>query len=153
VEIIDNSKLMFAPALNNIVAGATASSDLVEKERYIHDTLCAMNSYQANANISQSSYSALVFGSTMCAGYARAFQIACLRCGIPCYYVTGVSKDQNHAWNVVFINGSFYNVDITWDDCITDQTGAQAYSYFNKTTAEFSADHTLSDLSSQIGYL
>ena len=109
-----------------------------------------MNTYNVSNSLNQSAYSALATGSSVCAGYARAFQMVCLQAGIPCYYITGTSKGENHAWNIVQINGAYYNVDLTWDDCIAEATGFSSYHYFNKNDLEFSFDHSRSPLSSQL---
>ncbi|SFH79098.1 Transglutaminase-like superfamily protein [Pseudobutyrivibrio sp. OR37] len=131
--------------LNTIVAAAMAEASDIEKERCIHDYICSNTSYSVDAKLNQSAYSALTSPYSVCAGYARAFQIACERVGIPCYYVTGTSKGVNHAWNIVYIDGKYYNVDLTWDDVIAENYSKPSYVYFNKTDATFAADHTRSD--------
>ncbi len=153
VESLGYSQIIYEQQLNNLVTAAMEYADPVERERFIHDYICKLNSYCENSDMNQSSYSAIVGGSSVCAGYARAFQIACLRAGIPCYYITGESKGQNHAWNMVYINGQYYYVDLTWNDAISEARGRSSYNYFNKTAEEFSVDHTLSPLSAQIGHL
>lgn len=144
------AKNSFNSVVSDMVAGANQYSNDLDKERYIYDRICSMNTYNASNSWSQSAYSALTTGSSVCAGYARAFQIVCLEAGIPCYYVTGTSKGQNHAWNIVQIDGVYYNVDLTWDDCIGEVTGYNSYYYFNKNDIEFASDHSRSYLSSQL---
>jgi len=128
--------------LENLITGASQYSTPLEKEIYLHDAICSLNTYDSSSSYSQSAYSALTSGYSVCAGYARAFQVACLNCGIPCYYVTGESKGQDHAWNIVYIDGKYQNVDLTWDDCIADATGQNSYYYFNKSDSFFSSDHS-----------
>lgn len=140
----------YTQAVNSIVSGASQYSDIWEKEKYIYDAICSMNTYNESSAMNQSAYSALTGGSTVCAGYARAFQIICQQSGIPCYYVTGTSKGENHAWNIVYIDGKYYNVDLTWDDCLADANGYTSYNYFNKNDLEFSKDHSRSSLSSEL---
>lgn len=137
-------------AVDSIVDGAAVYSSAVDRERYIYDRICSMNTYNECSSMNQSAYSALTSGSSVCAGYARAFQIACLESGIPCYYVTGTSRGENHAWNIVQIDGKYYNVDPTWDDCLSETLGYNSYYYFNKNDLEFSLDHSRSVLSSQL---
>ena len=152
VENIENSKIIYDAQINRIVALTDGVNDAFEKERIIHDTICGMSTYCSESDMNQSAYSALTGNSTVCAGYARAFQVACIRAGIPCYYVMGVSKGENHAWNVVYINGQYYNVDITWDDSIGEIRGLNTYVYFNKTDTEFGTDHEKSPLSARIAF-
>ena len=71
-----------------------------DKEREAHDALIGSVRYDANAPMNQSAYSALVYGRTVCAGYARALQYVLQQLDIPCYYVTGYAG-ENHAWNIV----------------------------------------------------
>ena len=47
------------------------------------------------AKYNQTAYSALVNGSTVCAGYSKAFQLLMTKLGIPTYYVVGISKEEN----------------------------------------------------------
>ena len=90
--------------------------------------------------MNQSAYSALVLGKTVCAGYARAYQYLLQKLGIPCYYCTGYAG-ENHAWNIVKLEDTYYNVDVTWSD-----TKPQNYLYFNGTDADYAKDHIRRDL-------
>ncbi len=144
------AKANYEFAINNIVAGASKYGTTLEKERFIHDSICAMNTYSTANALNQSAYSALTTGSSVCAGYARAFQIVCNQSGIPCYYVTGTSRGQTHAWNIVCVDGCYFNVDLTWDDCITEVTGINNYTYFNRNDLVFGKDHSRSPQSALI---
>lgn len=84
--------------------------------------------------------------TTVCEGYAEAFQLLCQREGIPCITVVGTANGGGHAWNYVQMeDGVWYAVDLTWDDqgdimydffLVGSQT--QNY-YFGQTT--FSGAH------------
>lgn len=131
----------FEQAAETILSGAQALSSDYDKERYVHDALVRSIQYVRSAEMNQSAYSALVNGRTVCAGYARAFQYLMQRLGIPCYYCTGYSG-ESHAWNIVCLEGEYYNVDVTWDD-----TGDGTYDYFNKTDADYADTHIRKELS------
>lgn len=73
------------------------------------------NSADNNLIIGHSLYSAMVTRKTVCEGYASAFQIMMDELGIECYIVKG-NVDGDHAWNVVKIDGIWYQVDATWAD-------------------------------------
>lgn len=138
---IDTTKAQFeeaAAALNN------SASSPYELEKYIHAALAHNNTYSLGAPYNQSAYSALVGGSTVCAGYSRAFQYACQQAGIPCYYCAGYAGEP-HAWNIICLDGEFYNVDVTWDD--TDASPEYDYDWFNKTDADYGTTHVRRDLS------
>lgn len=143
-ETADNlavSQESFQNSANTILSVAENLATEYQKEKYVHDTLLNQIEYNLAANMNQSAYSALVNGQTVCAGYARAFQYLMQQLGIPCYYCTGYSG-QNHAWNIIQLEGDYYNVDTTWDD-----TNPNTYDYFNKTDADFAADHMRQNLS------
>ena len=75
---------------------------------------------------------ALLEGTAVCAGYARAYQLLMQEAGIPCEYVSGYAGG-GHAWNVVEIDGAWYHVDTTWDDPVPDRAGYVRYDYFLKS--------------------
>lgn len=62
-------------------------------------------------------YGPLVKGKGVCLGYAAAFQLLMDMAGIECITVTGASfqNRENHAWNMVRLDGEWYCVDPTWD--------------------------------------
>lgn len=61
-----------------------------------------------------------VFGQkkAVCAGYASAVQYLLEKLGVECYFVTGKQQTtgENHAWNIVNIDGSYVYVDATSAD-------------------------------------
>lgn len=56
--------------------------------------------------------SAVLDGSAVCSGYARAFADMCRASGIECEVV--VSTDGEHAWNKVRVDDTWYNIDATF---------------------------------------
>jgi hypothetical protein len=112
-----------------------------EKEKICHDELLKKVKYDENAPMNQSAYSALVYGRTVCSGYARALQYVLQQLNIPCYYVTGYAG-QNHAWNIVKLDDGYYNVDCTWDD-----TNPSTYNYFNCSDDDYAKNHVRKGLS------
>lgn len=145
-----SATIAFNSSIDNIVSQAAAYPTELERERIVHDMICDLSTY-ANTNKShQSAYSALVEGYSVCAGYSRAFQIACQKLGITCYYVTGVANGEEHAWNIVKIGGRFYNVDVTGDDTINETLNTYSYQYFNVSDTAIAHNHVRSALSSKL---
>lgn len=140
---IENNKQLFEESVNTILENANAYESDEEKERCVHDTLIEMIEYDESASLNQSAYSALVNHRTVCAGYAKAFQYLMQKLDIPCYFVVGESEGQQHAWNLVYINNTWMNVDVTWDDGLYDP-----YYFYNKSDSFFAESHTR-DLKSQ----
>ena len=71
---LDASKLEFQAAAKKITDETYGNYTDYDKEKIVHDTLLDKVKYDVNAPMNQSAYSALVYGRTVCAGYARAFQ-------------------------------------------------------------------------------
>ena len=92
----------------------------------------------------QTAYGALVSGNAVCAGYARAYQLLLLEAGIPCTYIKGSSIDPNtgktedHAWNLLWLDGKCYYTDVTWDD---QGSNGVFHEYFNMSKEEISKTH------------
>ena len=90
----------------------------------------------------------MVRGYGVCEGYTRAFQMLCGMAGIETKKLE--SNIMNHTWNIVRIDGEWYQVDVTWDDPSggTDaESGAEGHYYFcmsDQLMFEY-GDHTLSD--------
>ena len=73
-------------------------------------------------------YGALVEGKAVCEGYAKAYQLLLDRCGIDAVMVSSLA--MNHGWNLVKLEGSWYHVDVTWDDPVPDTPGKANHTYF-----------------------
>ena len=89
-------------------------------------------------------YGPLIEGKGVCLGYAETFRLLMDMAGVECITVTGAGfqNRENHAWNMVRLNGEWYCVDPTWDqdDSIRDfqdfqEVGLDQYfTYFNVTS-------------------
>ncbi len=145
-EELESAQAQFDAVVSEIVSAARALDSDYEKEKYVHDAILKIAEYDESVSdsFSQSAYSALVMGTTVCAGYARAFQYVMLELGIPTYYVTGYAS-ADHAWNIVELSDGYYNVDLTWDDSVAD-----SYTYFNIPDSVFEQTHTRTGLSTQL---
>lgn len=138
---LDGAKTVFEENAAAILNQAYGAESPYEKEKLVHDLLLDKISYHMGAGMSQSAYSALVNGETVCAGYARAFQYLMQQLGIPCYYCTGYAGEK-HAWNIISLEDGFYNVDLTWDD-----TEGGKYAYFNGSDEDYADTHVRQELS------
>lgn len=127
---------VFEEEANSIIIEARNYSSEYEMEKYVHDKLAERITYVESAELNQNAYSALVNDETVCAGYARSFQYIMQQLDIPCYLCVGYAGEA-HAWDIVLLDGDYYNVDVTWDD-----TSIMTYNYFNKTDKDYSKDHT-----------
>lgn len=59
----------------------------------------------------------------LCFDYAHIFAAFCRSRNIPCLILDGYQKINSsslHTWNRVYFNNTWYNVDVTFDDCSKD---------------------------------
>ena len=115
-----------------------AWSDL-EKVLYLHDYLCMHYAYDETLT-RYTAYELLTEGTGVCQAYTLAYSALLNACGIDCSYV--VSREMNHAWNVVTIDGEAYNVDVTYDDPTADRLGKASHHYFLCSDTDFADDHS-----------
>lgn len=117
-----------------ILNGIPKDADRYETLAYFNDWLTANNEYNTLDDLDDGPWdireasNALegksgVYGP-VCEAYARALKVLCDRVGIPCTLVNGYARStadiqptSSHMWNYVQMeNGSWYAVDVTWDD-------------------------------------
>ena len=137
---IEEAKAQFEERANAFIDVASALGSDYEKEKYVYKALMECVEYDENAELHQSPYSAMVYGKSVCAGYARAFQYIMLELGVPTYYCTGES--QGHAWNIVKLDDGYYNVDVSRAD-----TKSSPERYFNRTDEDLRGTHKRSGYS------
>ena len=86
----------------------------------VHDWLVRHVAYdQDDSRASHTAYGLFANATAVCEGYSQAFMLAMERLGVPCVIVR--SEDMEHQWNMVRIDGTWYHVDVTWDDPTPDQ--------------------------------
>jgi len=144
---LSDAKIKFNAAANRIINHASTYGSKLEQEKYVYEELQKNCEYHENSAINQSAYSCIVNGSSVCAGYARAFQYIMMQLDIPCYICTGTTSNGNHAWNIIEIDNNFYNVDLSWDDSLGETIGNYSYTYFNISDKAIGLDHTRGDMS------
>jgi hypothetical protein len=121
----------------------------LEKEKAIHDYLVLNTAYDYDnyrqGTIPDKSYThkGVIFdGVGVCAGYASATKLLMNMAGIECVTVIGTAGNGGgHAWNIIKINGAYYNLDTTWDDPVPNKAGYVRYNYFNISDETLSKDH------------
>ena len=85
-------------------------------------------------------YGALVSRKAVCLGFATAFQLLMDLSGVECITVVGASSSsrEDHAWNMVRLDGRWYCVDVTWDanhrEYGDTSGGREGWRYFNVTS-------------------
>lgn len=100
--------------------------------------------YVAGAQYNQSLYSAAL-GETVCMGYTAAYKYLCDQMGIPCIAVIGTMAGNGHAWNMVYLDHIWYQVDCTQGDDLVTYPPKIDYKWFKISTAELKKTHTFQE--------
>lgn len=96
-----------------------------EKIKVIHDYIIDNTEYDKlkTENIndttykSETAYGALIQGYATCNGYADAMAIFLDKINVINYKIS----NKEHIWNLVYLDGKWYHLDLTWDDPISDK--------------------------------
>ncbi len=151
----------FNRTAQTFLAGIDTGISEYETVRQIHDKLVDMVTYDdatASAisfgwgqDLAHTAYGALVSNSegtanyAVCDGYTLTFEYMCQQCGIEAVFVGGTAGPDEesmggHAWNVVKVDGTWYELDSTWDDLgnLADDEipGTAIYDYIQEMIAD-----------------
>lgn len=119
-----------------------------EKELAVHDWMIAWAEYDQAALSSlpgaqptpdsDNPYGFFTGRAAICTGYTSTFQLLMDLLDIECVTVEGTAYNgtEDHAWNMVRLDGDWYCVDVTWDDPVSSApvSPAAAHMYFNVTS-------------------
>lgn len=110
----------------------------------LHDELVLDAAYNIN---NSSPYNFMIDKSGVCETYARVYAYLLAQCGIKSEIVD--SDSMVHEWLMVKLDGSYYHVDITWDDPTPNKPGKAVHSYFLLSE---NAIKTSSDITKHTGF-
>ena len=116
----------------------TSNMSDYEVVKTLHDYLVTHCDYDYRVDIgnmpfiSHQAEGALLKGTAVCSGYAKAYEAMLDAAGIPNETITGYAGGY-HAWNLVQVDGQWYHVDTTWDDPTTQGGDYIRYTYFLKS--------------------
>lgn len=139
-EAINEMQKSIDAVADKLVSEAAGKSSTFEKLKVFHDYLVLNSSFTFSEG--DQSYNASIYnafgsgepqGNIQCNGYAKAMQYLCDKAGIVSMVVTGETEaGASHAWNVVDVDGKWYNLDCTWDDPLMDPPNYKniRYNYF-----------------------
>lgn len=124
---IRQMKRTFEETADSILSTIDPEWSDLEKALYVHDYLASQYEYDTRSPGSETdpchydAYSLIVEGKAVCEGYSLAYLYFMKRLGIPCSTVP--SDEMRHMWNQVQIDGTWYHVDVTQDDPLSDIPG------------------------------
>lgn len=110
-----------------------SSKNVSENIKIFHDYIVNHTKYdQSNttglSNVSSSSaYGVLIDGIGICSGYSDAMQLFLEKMNVKNYRISS----STHEWNLVYVEGDWRHLDLTWDDPImSDGSDALKEDYF-----------------------
>ncbi len=156
IEVSDAARKRAEKITDDIITLAMSDYECVKA---IHDYLIKNIDYgfvgkndKYGADLAHRAEGALCYDMAVCQGYAEAFELLCSTIGIQAQMMYGQAGAadgyQSHAWNVVRINGEWYQIDCTWDDPLVNGSVVKdgsniVYTYFLLTDKEMYIDHVL----------
>lgn len=102
--------------VKRIVLLARASGREDWKKAYTVLKYCVNNweyEWNVGSGLEFTSYGALVNKKAVCMGFSLALCAIFKELGIPCKYICGTKNNEGHAWNMVFIMGGWFYIDVT----------------------------------------
>lgn len=114
-----NSDLQYIDWLSTVINDSMSEREIVT---VIHDEICNRMSYAYNGiinSITEFETFENGTGKLVCNGYSNLFKLLCDYAGIETQ--TLANNTMDHAWNRVKVDGIWYDVDVTWDDCLSNK--------------------------------
>lgn len=132
--------------VDKILAKLTDDMSVYKKIKVIHDSVINTAEYDLESPTNGTVYGTLVKKKARCLGYAHTFDYICNKVGIRTVSVIGNGSssdgDELHIWNKIYYNKQWYNIDLTWDDPVTDLKHNLSYDYFMISDKQMFIDHT-----------
>lgn len=135
----------FDATANTVISTAKNQITDYDKLRYIHDWIVNRTDYMLNGPVYKSEADGpIIYGQALCEGYSKAFMYLAQSLGYDCVCVVGEANGGPHMWNMVKVNGSWYHIDVTFDDPImSDGSRTLTHDFFLLGTADISKTHTI----------
>ena len=111
-----------------------------QKVMYVYQEICNMMEYseiEVNNRDCARNLLGLLYGKSVCSGFALIFKEALDRLNITNYYQ---NKQSHHSWNIAYINGAYRAFELTWDTYHKDKDGC-GFRYFNRTKDFYKNKH------------
>jgi hypothetical protein len=151
----DDSKLMAENLIkvrDNFVTSLDGQTDY-DKIMYIFNYIVDYTEYDSDSynlysegedsdelELSCNIYGTLMKQKALCEGYSKTLQFLLNAVDIDCIYITGKAEGEGHAWNYVWLDNSYYAIDITWCDPQGDKP-LKSYSYCLIDDTELKTNH------------
>lgn len=122
----------------------TVNSSPFDIELAVHDHLSDSVRYKKDLPSDFSMNGPLLDRHGACEGISKAALYLLRRCGVDAGIVSGKTESgENHAWNMVHIDGGCYHLDVTWD--LGSRNGVTRHDYFNVNDGFMGRSRTWTD--------
>jgi hypothetical protein len=142
-----NERIMYQSnidaAVEEYLSGLDFGAPDYEKVKWVYEQLIEHVTYKLDSKENQNILSVFLYGESVCNGYASAAQYLLTLLDVPCMLVYGTSEGQNHAWNLVYVNGEPYYLDCTWGSTVSASIGTCSYNYLDISSRDIAATHQL----------
>lgn len=125
-EELEGMKNAFSTLTGEILSQVEDTWSDLEKALYLHDYLCVYYGYDTDYKI-YDAYHMLTEKKGVCQAYTQLYAYLLHQCGIKTD--CALSEEMNHIWNMIFIEGNWYHVDVTWDDALTNDKDVPGRAY------------------------
>lgn len=116
--------------VQRVLDGMTPGMTEYDKVKYFYDYLASSVVYDESTENCRDIYGVFVDKKAICGGYSKAFSHLCDKVGIETATVTGDADGEAHMWNMVKIDGQWYNIDITYAVTESELGSYVRYDYF-----------------------
>jgi Uncharacterized protein involved in cytokinesis, contains TGc (transglutaminase/protease-like) domain len=131
-------------ASDAIIAKITPDMSEYDIVKLFHHEIIKSCEYDLTEQDGRNTYGTLVTKRAYCQGYAKTFVYLCNKVGIKSMLISGDVGEQPHMWNMVNIDGDWYQIDITFDDAnLPEYPDFVRYDYFCVTDDVIVRDRTL----------
>ncbi|SDB47694.1 Transglutaminase-like superfamily protein [Pseudobutyrivibrio sp. YE44] len=144
----DIYKATIEETANEWLSGISQDASDFDKALYVFETLIQKVDYDTESPENQNILSVFLYQSTVCQGYADAAWYLLEKLGIKSTVITGTANGESHAWNLVYLDGAYYYMDVTWGNSRylngnNEKTKRVNYAYLAMTTEEISQNHVI----------
>lgn len=115
-----------------------------ERAVALHDYIILNTRYESTLGIAaraDATTKLLLDGRAVCDGYAHAYGMLLSMAGIENKFLIGKGDGIEHIWNLVYLDGRWTHIDITYDDPKPDKDGRVMHTYFGMSDARISSNH------------
>lgn len=116
-----------------ILTNMIESMDDYNKIKTFHDHIVNITRYDSeHTEEKYTAYNLLISGKAICGGYSDIMSIYLNMIGLQNYKI----NSDNHIWNLVKLNGTWYHLDATWDDPVSGNDQYLLHNFFLIPTNE-----------------